>query len=297
MDMVTFVIIDDDISIRTTIRSIIKQHMLGVVIAECEDGAQAEQVICEVQPDIALVDLLLPIQDGIKLMKKVHPLCAETKFIMISQANSEPLITQAYQSGIEFFIHKPINVLEFVSVINKVLDYRKLKQTMSLICQTAAQHSNTSPHVASAEEGIVQQRMNAVFSDLGIIGEVGTKDISRIVQIVDGHMSRKENANYQLNQIFQHLSGQVSQDAKAIEQRVRRAISKALENTASQGIEDYYNERFQNYNTTLFDFKEVRREMDFINSKGKYRGRINIRKFVEGLIFIAKQPEKPANFR
>lgn len=295
--MVTFVIIDDDVSIRSMLRSIIRQHNLGVVVAEGEDGAQAEQVICDYQPDIALVDLLLPVQDGIKLIKKVQPLCEATKFIMISQANSEPLITQAYQSGIEFFIHKPINMLEFVSVVSKVLDYRSLKQTMSLICQTAAQHSAALPPAADADEGIRQKRLNAVFSDLGIIGEVGTKDIARIVEIVDSHMSRKDNTNYQLNQVFQHLSRQLNQDAKAVEQRVRRAIAKALENTASQGIEDYYSERFQNYNTSLFDFKEVRTEMDFLNSKGKYRGRINIRKFIEGLLFIVKQAEVRPNFR
>jgi two-component system, response regulator YcbB len=295
--VVTFVIIDDDAGIRSVLRSIIKQHNLGVVVAEGEDGAQAEQIICDYQPDVALVDLLLPIQDGIKLIKKVQPLCADTRFIMISQANSEHLVTQAYQSGIEFFIHKPINVLEFVSVVSKVLDYSKLKQTMSLICQTAAQHSGPAPTAVGADAGSRQKRMNAVLSDLGIIGEAGTKDIARIAAMVDSQMIRQENTTYQLNQIFQQLAGQLGQDAKAVEQRVRRAISKALENTANQGIEDYYSERFQNYNTSLFDFKEVRQEMDFINGKGKYRGRINIRKFVEGLIFIARQAEEPPNFR
>lgn len=289
--MVSFVIVDDDISIRTTIRSIIKQHKLGVVVAEGEDGIWGEELICEYQPDIALVDLLLPVQDGIKLMKKVRPLCPDTTFIMVSQANSQALVTQAYQSGIEFFIHKPVNVLELVSVVSKVLEYRSLRQTMSVIAQTAARQAGSLPAVAGTDRSL-PKRIDAILSDLGILGEAGTKDICRIALIVDSHLNGQENPNYQLNQIFQQLSGQLNQDARAVEQRVRRAISKALENTASQGIEDYYNEKFQNYNTTLFDFKEVRAEMDFINNKSKYRGRINIRKFIEGLLFLASQQEE-----
>lgn len=287
--MASFVIVDDDINIRLTIKNIMKQHKLGVVIAECADGAQAEQLICDYQPDIALVDLLLPIQDGIKLIKKVRSVCADTTFIMISQVNSEPLVTQAFESGIEFYIHKPINVLEFVSVISKVMDYRKLKQTISIISQTAARQQHLPLPVPSQNNGIMQKKLNTAFSELGIIGEMGTKDISRIVQIVNSYISGKEDANYQLNEIFEYLSLQLNQDAKAIEQRVRRAIYKALENIASQGIEDYYDERFQKYNTTLFDFKEVRMEMEFINGKRSYHGRINIRKFIEGLIFLTKQ--------
>lgn len=289
--MASFVIVDDDVNVRITIKNVIKQHKLGAVIAECEDGVQGEQLICEYQPDIALVDLLLPIQDGIKLIKKALALCPDTTFIMISQANSEPLVTRAFQSGIEFYIHKPINVLEFVSVVSKVMEYRKLKQTISVICQTASRHQQLPFLVSGEENGSMQKKIDTAFSELGIIGEVGTKDILRIVQIVNDRIKSKDDKNYQLNEIFEHLSVQLRQDAKAIEQRVRRAIYKALANIASQGIEDYYNERFQKYNTTLFDFKEVRAEMEYINGKRNYRGRINIRKFIEGLIFIANQSE------
>lgn len=287
--MVSFVIVDDDINIRSTVRSIIKQYKLGAVLAECEDGAEAEQTLCEYQPEIALVDLLLPIQDGIKLIKKVRSECPDTTFIMISQANSEPLVTQAFQSGIEFYIHKPINVLEFVSVISKVMDYRKLKQTLSFISQTAARSHNYSLNTYNEDAGNMEKRITVIFSEIGIIGVVGTKDIIKIVLIVDHYLNQDNNADYHLNEIFQQLSLQLKQDAKAIEQRVRRAIYKALENVAGQGLEDFYNDKFQKYNSTLFEFKEVRMEMDYLNGKGKYHGKINIKKFVEGIIFIAKQ--------
>jgi two-component system response regulator YcbB len=287
--MTSFIIVDDDIGIRKVIRKIIEKHELGFVIAECEEGAQAEQLIYEHQPDIVLIDLLLPVRNGIQIINTVRPKCADTAFIMISQANSEKLVAQAYQSGIEFFIHKPINVLEIVFIVQKVLDNRNMRHVMSQICKTTAQYSNSSSGSGNKDyENVQKTKIFKMFSELGILGEKGTQDIYKMVQIVDGYI-HKEETDYQLSQVFQQISHQLNIDTRTVEQRVRRTVAKALENIANFGIEDYYNERFQTYNSSLFDFKEVRMEMDFINGKGKYHGKVNVKKFIEGLNFLVSE--------
>jgi two-component system, response regulator YcbB len=144
-----FMIIDDDISIRKIIQNIIRDYALGTVIAECSDGSQALDIVREFQPDIVFVDLLLPGEDGIEIIKKLSSFCPSISFIMVSQASGEPMITQAYQCGVEFYIHKPINVLEIVSVVNKVKEGRNLRKFMSLIYQTTAPYSNPLPTVDS----------------------------------------------------------------------------------------------------------------------------------------------------
>jgi two-component system response regulator YcbB len=69
----------------------------------------------------------------------------------------------------------------------------------------------------------------------------------------------------------------------------RRAIAKAMQNVANMGIEDYHNDKFEVYSGALFDFKEIRQEMAFIQGKGTYHGKINIKKFLEGLLFLAAE--------
>ncbi|EAX48186.1 response regulator receiver protein [Thermosinus carboxydivorans Nor1] len=284
---VSFVVVDDDVSVRKIIQHIINEYELGKVVAECGDGIAAEKIIRDVRPHIALVDLLLPKQDGIELIRKLAADRLDTSFIMISQVNSEPMITRAYECGIEFFIHKPINVLEVVSVINRVKESRRLRQFVSIIQQTASQYSVA---LKSAEQPKNNLKTNVyrIFSDIGIIGEAGAKDIYQIVELVDAWSEGTANYCYQLSDVYSKLSAKTQQDAKTIEQRVRRTIAKALQNLANLGIEDYYNEKFQNYSTVLFDFKEVRQEINFINGKSTYRGKINVKKFIEGLIFAAK---------
>ena len=114
------IVLDDDISVCKILGNIIAQYKLGRVVAECGDGLAAEQKIRACQPDLVLVDLLLPGRDGIELVRKLRAACADTAFVMLSQVSNPPMITRAYESGIEFFIHKPINALEVVAVINTI---------------------------------------------------------------------------------------------------------------------------------------------------------------------------------
>ena len=69
-----------------------------------------------------------------------------------------------------------------------------------------------------------------------------------------------------------------------IEQRIRRTIQKSLVNIAEFGIDDYYNPKFMEYSSLLFDFSQVKQEMNYTQGISKRRGTINIKKFIEGII-------------
>lgn len=282
---ILFAIIDDDISIRKILRRIISEENLGTVIAECGDGLEAEEILQNSQANIVLIDMLLPGQDGVELIKRIKSKDPALSFIMISQVKNEPMITSAYESGIEFFIHKPINVLEVISVIKKVKESRQLRQFMSLIKQTTSKYAESAQPMKEEVKGLNRTAIYRIFSDLGIIGEAGVKDIYFMME----HIGTNAGDTYQLSDVYGSLSHRLSQDAKAIEQRVRRTIAKALQNLANLGIDDYYNDKFQTYSTALFDFKEVRQEMNLINNKSTYHGKINVKKFIEGILFASEQ--------
>ncbi|MDR7867573.1 MAG: response regulator [Sporomusaceae bacterium] len=287
-----FVVVDDDVSIRKIIRNIIEQNDLGTVVAESAEGVAAEKLIAEHRPDIAVIDLLLPGQDGVELIRKLKEQGLNVSCIMISESRSQPMITQAYQHGIEFYIHKPVNVSEIITVINKVRESRELKKAMSLISQATAPYAPAAGTAApAAERRPPKSVLYKVFSDLGILGEVGAKSIYQMAKLLAASDRLTDDSPYQLNEIYQQMAQDAGQDTKTIEQRVRRAIAKALQNMANVGIEDYHNDRFQTYSTALFDFSEVRQEMNFVQGKSPYHGKINVKKFVEGLVFLASNEQ------
>ncbi|MDN5331202.1 MAG: two-component system, response regulator GlnL [Tepidanaerobacteraceae bacterium] len=281
-------IVDDDRAVRRILTGIIENRNLGEVIAEADDGEEAERKIISLNPDITLMDLLLPGKDGIEVIREVKKRGVSTHFIMISQVEAQNMISKAYEAGIEFFIHKPINVTETVSVISKVEEMIRLKTAVERIRETVTG--------AAIPEGPQRERhkmtkVDYLLADLGILGEAGSEDIKLLMENYDS--IKKKTANLQelygfLKDYYEKTARKKSSDLKAIEMRIRRAISKAMDNIASLGLEDYNGEQFMRYAPVLFDFKEVKKQMDFLRNKSAEGGKINVKKFLEGLAFLSR---------
>jgi two-component system response regulator YcbB len=255
------------------------------VVGEEENGVEAERRISLLKPDIVLIDLLLPGQDGIEIVRKLKVSGLDMQFIMISQVRNQHMVSKAYENGIEFFIDKPINVTEVVAVIRKVQEMLRLRRYLSIINDTV-RGFETVPMGIERTASELKGKINRVFSELGILGEVGSPEISALVTYLAEE--KREVEEYQLTDLYTVLASQSGKDSKAIEQRVRRTISKALQNIASLGIEDFYNDKFTQYSTTLFDFKEVKQEISYIKEKSPFRGKINVKKFLAGMTYLTE---------
>ena len=103
----TFIVIDDDIAICKILEQTIKKNQLGRVLSILTTGKNAKDTILKINPDIVLIDLLLPEVDGIEIVKNIIWSGYKGKVIMISQVEEGEMISNAYKSGILFYINKP----------------------------------------------------------------------------------------------------------------------------------------------------------------------------------------------
>ncbi|RKD34343.1 response regulator [Thermohalobacter berrensis] len=274
-----FYIVEDDMSIVKIIENIIEDYNLGEVLGYSLNGNDGVDEILSKRPDIVLVDLLMPDKDGIELVKDVRKSLEDIKFIMISQVSSKDLIGKAYNHGIEFFISKPINIIEVVNVVKNVSDKLKMEKTLNNIKAT---FENLDLNKRQFKGTNKLQNIRLVLSKIGIIGEKGAQDILDICKYL---IDEKENSlNYKINEICNMLSS----NPKAMEQRIRRAINKALVNLANLGIEDYMNDNFVRFSNSLFNFEDVKSEMDYIRGKKSTGGKISVKKFIDGLMFYSE---------
>lgn len=282
------IVVDDDRAVRRMLTGIIENNGLGEVIAEAADGEEAERKIIALNPDIALIDLLLPSKDGIEVIRESRKKGVTTHFIMISQVEAQDMISKAYEAGIEFFVHKPINVTETVNVISKVEEMIKLKTTFMKIKETVAGLGMLERFDINKPE---MTKIDLLLAELGILGETGSEDIKVLVENFD--RVKKTTSNLQeiyrfLQEYYMKTDRKKSSDLKAIEMRIRRAIIKALGNIASMGMEDFDGEQFLRYASVLFEFKEVKKQMDFLRGKTSEGGKINVKKFLEGIAFLCR---------
>lgn len=268
-----FCIIDDDPNVVQMLSNIIEDRELGSVSGRAYDGESAVELVKCLQPDVALVDYLMPKRDGsavVRAIKECHP---GIRFILISQVTDKEMIAHSYLSGIEFFISKPINVIEVENVIRSVTDKIRMEQTIANIRGMLNPGSSVQD-----SDGARMGRIKILLGQVGVLGEKGSYDIMNICEYA--LRNKLHQGPLDLNVICERLED----NPKILKQRIRRAVYHGLSNVANSGIEDYMNEHFVKFAGTLFDFENVRAEMDFIRGKRPEGGRVNINKFIEGLL-------------
>lgn len=295
-------LVDDDIGIRTILSNIVEDYDLGVLIGEAEDGEQALIDIAKLKPDIVYVDLLLPSIDGIEIISRVRKNNEDIQFIMISEVTSQDMISEAYKSGIEFYVNKPINVVEVVSITKKAIENQRIRRALSQINQTLNAAAGLA--VGGAKEPQVSRNESPrevarrLFTDLGIVSEAGTSDLLNMVDMIteEQALSSGRRVTINMSKLYEKLSAYYENEGvkksistKAIEQRVRRSIHSGLQNIANLGIEDFGSLKFEKYSNTLYDFKDVKAEMDYIRGRSKYHGKVSAKGFLEGVMNIIQK--------
>lgn len=278
--MMDIIIVEDDINIGIILKLIIEDRQLGKVVEICTNPMEGEKQILKINPEIVLVDLLMPLRDGITVVNHCKKNFVKSKFIMISQVVTKDIIGKAYENGVEFYINKPINAIEVENIIKKVSDKIKVEQKLSKIEEVfninnleSCEDVDTKNKIKNSEKNI-----NYVMKRIGIIGEVGCKDIKNILLY-----SIKEDINLE-EFTLKELLTMFNKNYKSIEQRIRRTALIGMKSLANLGIEDYMNETFLEYSTSLYNFEEIKRQMDFIRGKRNEGGKVNVKKFLEGLI-------------
>lgn len=276
----TFAVVDDDPASQRMLSDILNTK--GDVIAEFSSGKEALKFFeSGRRVDVCFIDLLMPDISGIEVVEKVIPLFPMTLFVMVSQVEAKTLMTKAYSVGIEFFIHKPINRKEILAIAERVLEKQRLKSTLEQIEKSLAEVRSPKPiKVREPNELALKKRFQLVFSDLGILGETGSRELQAIVLRFKNN--EEELANLPLRSIYQAIAG-TEEEIQSIEQRIRRVIKQALGNIALRGLEDFYDEYFERYASKYFDFAEVRDRVLELRQKRTSSARINIRKFLIAL--------------
>lgn len=269
-------ILDDDINVIRILEKIIHDRNLGTVVGKAVNGKEGYEKIESLKPDLVLIDLLMPGEDGISIVKKLKSIYSSMEFIMISQVSSKDMVEKAYKHGVEYYIYKPINALEVETIIKKVGERMQIDKTLMKI-QELFNDKEVSIE-SRVEKDSCEQYIKNILKKLGIMGEKGSYDIIKVCDYII-------NNNVDIsNMTIRNLCNNFSENPKSMEQRMRRAIAVAMSNIASLGIEDYMNDIFVEYSSSLFNFEQVKKEMDFIRGKNKRGGSVNTKKFIAGLI-------------
>ena len=287
----TFIIIDDDIAVGKILVQIIKKNKLGRLLSILTTGKNAKDIIMKLNPDIILIDLLLPEVDGIEIVKRVMDSGYKGKIIMISQVEEQEMISNAYKNGILFYINKPINMIETISVISNVKKQVELEQSISVIKNIVFPSTiQKVEEVKKEKQQSLEEKIVKIFFDIDIIGTAGADELKLVILRIVDKKEMYPSKPYQLKEIYLEVSKDLygnmlaNINCRSMEQRIRRTISKAMNSVANLGMENLNNNIYIEYSSSLFEIKQVKQEMQHLEHLSIEQGKINTKKFIEGIL-------------
>ncbi len=301
-------IVDDVIGVVKTLQNIVEKNRLGSVVGYTTNAMKATEEILRLKPQLVMIDLLMDGMDGIDVVNQVKEKDSSISFIMISKVQDKEMVERAYNAGVEFFISKPINVIEVQRVIGHVSEKLRMNQIVSQIGMLisddklkekeaysdeptddvdnvnglsrgeAEELKKTEKAIHNTVDTIAGNReIERLMGLLGMMGEKGTRDILEVCNIID------QQGGVYAKEAIEKVAEMRNDSVRNIEQRIRRAIKRGLTNVAAVGIDDFNNEVFQIYANYVYDFKSIKDEMDKLKGLNSNGGRVNIPKFIEGL--------------
>ncbi|MCL2792348.1 MAG: response regulator [Spirochaetaceae bacterium] len=114
-------IVDDLYFVRLAIREILEKENMHIV-GEAENGLHALQLFEEKKPDIVLLDITMPLMDGLTALKMLKSKYPGAKVVMCSALGQQKYIIKAIQLGASDFVVKPFKPERLINSIKKALE-------------------------------------------------------------------------------------------------------------------------------------------------------------------------------
>lgn len=110
---------DDHLIVRQGLRSILEKE-LYTVVGEAGDGREAIRLAQELSPDIAVLDLSMPLLNGLDAAREIVKVSPQTKVILLTMHTEDPYVMDALRAGIRGYVLKTQAAQDLVQAIREV---------------------------------------------------------------------------------------------------------------------------------------------------------------------------------
>jgi DNA-binding NarL/FixJ family response regulator len=120
MKKISIVIADDHALIRLGLSNIINKHNQYELLGEFDNGKTVLEYVLENEPDIAVLDIEMPVMNGLEVCKHIRENKLETKVIYLTMLNEESVFNKARLLGANGYILKDFALEELAIALEKV---------------------------------------------------------------------------------------------------------------------------------------------------------------------------------
>jgi len=123
--MTTIVLADDHALIREGLRAVLDGEPDWSVVGEAADGLEALDLVDRLQPDVLIVDLMLPNLSGLEVIRQVRQRVPQTHVITLSMHSNESYVLAALRNGAAAYVLKDASSTDISAAIREVVAGRR----------------------------------------------------------------------------------------------------------------------------------------------------------------------------
>ncbi len=169
-------VVDDTEGVRDLIATILQRN--GFEPMPKSSAAQLQASFTEAQPDVILLDLVLPDGDGLELLPQIKKQWPDTEVIVLTGHASFDVAVEATKRGAYHFQNKPFDQKILLLQVERALEHRRLSQETNALRKALVTMSGGSAPIfqSPAMKGVVRTIERVAPSDVSILitGESGT---------------------------------------------------------------------------------------------------------------------------
>lgn len=226
MEKLTVAIADDNEIVLDLLEEIVKSDQELEVVGKARNGEEIIGLIKEKEPDVVLLDIVMPKMDGLCVMGKIKrdsSIKKQPAFIMISAIGQENITEDAFEMGANYYIMKPFDSEVVISRIKRT----KGKKTNGKIAEL-----HTSFEKNEAKPRNLETEVTSIIHEIGVPAHIkGYQYLRDAIMMSVGDMEM-------LNSITKILYPTIAKKYQTTSSRVERAIRHAIEVAWGRGKMD-----------------------------------------------------------
>jgi DNA-binding NarL/FixJ family response regulator len=124
MGRIRILLADDHTIVRQGLRKVLEERPEWEVVAEAGDGREAVRLAEQYRPDIAIVDVAMPLLNGIEATRQITRRMPETRVLVLSMHADEAYVTQILQAGATGYLLKDSADVDLVKAVEEAASGR-----------------------------------------------------------------------------------------------------------------------------------------------------------------------------